>query len=107
MLPTSTMEEPTVILPVVDRVGPEQVSIQGIVYDWQGFDHPGGAEALRLWGGHDATITYFMVHHFHPTSCKDSFRFLQRKFKVVGRLPEIEDRKKPLPHREGRLPKNE
>jgi fatty acid desaturase (delta-4 desaturase) len=42
-----------------------EVILEGYVYDLEGFAkvHPGGKQALNIFGGTDATIHYHMLHH--------------------------------------------
>jgi len=41
-----------------------ELSIDGVVYDFSAFDHPGG-DSISLFGGQDATIQYKMIHPHH------------------------------------------
>jgi fatty acid desaturase (delta-4 desaturase) len=43
---------------------PTEVAIDGIIYDLEGFDHPGG-ETILLFGGNDVTVQYKMIHPYH------------------------------------------
>ena len=41
-----------------------EICIDGVIYDLQGFDHPGG-ESILLFGGNDVTVQYKMIHAYH------------------------------------------
>ena len=43
-----------------------EVCIDGIVYDLNGFDHPGG-ETIEIFGGNDVTVNYKMIHPYHTS----------------------------------------
>ena len=43
-----------------------EVCIDGVVYDLNGFDHPGG-ETIEIFGGNDVTVTYKMIHPYHTS----------------------------------------
>ncbi len=50
-----------------------EVILEGYVYDLEGFAkvHPGGRQALNIFGGTDATIHYYMLHqhtYFHQAA---------------------------------------
>ena len=45
-------------------LGPNEVAIDGVIYDISTFDHPGG-ESVRIFGGNDVTVTYKMIHPYH------------------------------------------
>jgi fatty acid desaturase (delta-4 desaturase) len=55
-----------------------EIAIEGIIYDLDGFDHPGG-NVLHIFGGNDATVQYKMMHPHHTP------RHLE-KLKMVGRV---------------------
>ena len=84
----STTTSSRLSLPVVSIIGPDQVAIDGVVYDLKEFysQHPGGAEALSLWVGNDVTVPYRMIHPFHQTAQGDVHRFLSRRLKPIGYL---------------------
>jgi fatty acid desaturase (delta-4 desaturase) len=46
------------------NINDSEVIINGYVYDLRGFSnvHPGGKQALNIFGGSDATVHYFMLH---------------------------------------------
>mmetsp|Transcript_19221 Transcript_19221/g.24748 ORF Transcript_19221/g.24748 Transcript_19221/m.24748 type:complete len:464 (+) Transcript_19221:211-1602(+) len=60
-----------------------EISIEGVVYDFSNFDHPGG-DSISLFGGQDATIQYKMIHPHHNKNTA-SARFA--KMKTTGILP--------------------
>jgi fatty acid desaturase (delta-4 desaturase) len=41
-----------------------EVCIDGIIYNVDNFDHPGG-DAILIFGGNDVTIQYKMIHPYH------------------------------------------
>ena len=41
-----------------------EVAIDGIIYDLNDFDHPGG-NSLFIFGGNDVTVLYNMIHPTH------------------------------------------
>jgi fatty acid desaturase (delta-4 desaturase) len=43
-----------------------EVCIDGVIYDLQGFDHPGG-ESILVFGGNDVTVQYNMIHPYHTS----------------------------------------
>jgi hypothetical protein len=55
-----------------------EFAIDGIIYDTQGFKHPGG-DSFLAFGGNDVTAMYHMIHPLHtPNHLK--------KLKKVGRV---------------------
>jgi fatty acid desaturase (delta-4 desaturase) len=55
-----------------------EVIIDGVIYDLEGFNHPGG-DSIKVFGGNDVTVQYKMIHPFHSTKHTE-------KMKVVGRV---------------------
>ena len=55
-----------IVLSSVKSLTPNQVAIDGVVYDLQDFDHPGG-DSIYLFGGNDVTELYKMIHPYHTT----------------------------------------
>lgn len=55
----------------------DEVVIDGLIYSFEGFDHPGG-EIYRMFGGEDVSVFYKMIHPHHNA------RNLE-KMKVVGK----------------------
>lgn len=55
-----------------------EVAIDGIIYDLEGFDHPGGNSFL-VFGGNDVTVMYHMIHPTHNNQHL-------KKLKKVGRV---------------------
>jgi fatty acid desaturase (delta-4 desaturase) len=51
-------------LSTVKGLGPNEVAIDGVIYDISNFDHPGG-ESIRIFGGNDVTVNYKMIHPYH------------------------------------------
>ena len=47
-----------------DKIPATAVAIDGILYDLDGFHHPGGA-SINLFGGNDVTVLYKMIHPHH------------------------------------------
>lgn len=43
-----------------------EISIDGAVYDIEGFDHPGG-DSIHVFGGNDVTAMYKMIHPYHTS----------------------------------------
>jgi acyl-lipid (7-3)-desaturase (Delta-4 desaturase) len=43
-----------------------EVCIDGVIYDLEGFDHPGG-ESILVFGGNDVTVQYNMIHPYHTS----------------------------------------
>lgn len=43
---------------------PDEMCIDGIIYNIKDFDHPGG-ESIKVMGGNDVTIQYKMIHPYH------------------------------------------
>jgi fatty acid desaturase (delta-4 desaturase) len=41
-----------------------EVCIDGIIYNLDNFDHPGG-DSIQIFGGNDVTIQYNMIHPYH------------------------------------------
>mmetsp|Transcript_160 Transcript_160/g.319 ORF Transcript_160/g.319 Transcript_160/m.319 type:complete len:476 (-) Transcript_160:542-1969(-) len=61
-------------------LGPTEVVIDGVIYDLEGFHHPGG-ESIMLFGGNDVTVQYKMIHPYHTTKHLE-------KMKSVGTVPD-------------------
>jgi hypothetical protein len=64
---------------------PNEVAIDGIIYDIESFQHvhPGGADVIMMFGGRDATVAYRMIHPHHPTD----HRLAAAKLPVVATIP--------------------
>lgn len=60
---------------------PSEVCIDGVVYDIQDFDHPGG-ESIHVFGGNDVTATYKMIHPYHTEKHLE-------KMKRVGKVSDF------------------
>ena len=45
---------------------PNEVAIDGGIYDLTSFDHPGG-DSIYIFGGNDATTQYKMIHPYHTS----------------------------------------
>lgn len=43
-----------------------EVCVDGVIYDLDGFDHPGGGSIL-VFGGNDVTVQYHMIHPYHTS----------------------------------------
>jgi len=50
-----------------------EVAIDGVIYDLQGFDHPGG-ESIEIFGGNDVTVSYKMIHPYHTSKHLEKMR---------------------------------
>ena len=59
-----------------------EICIDGIIYDIQHFDHPGG-ETIQLFGGNDVTIQYKMIHAYHTDKHLE-------KMKRVGKVTDFQ-----------------
>jgi acyl-lipid (7-3)-desaturase (Delta-4 desaturase) len=55
-----------------------EICIDGIIYDIQHFDHPGGSSIL-MFGGNDVTVQYNMIHPYHTAKHLE-------KMKRVGKV---------------------
>mmetsp|Transcript_26676 Transcript_26676/g.61376 ORF Transcript_26676/g.61376 Transcript_26676/m.61376 type:complete len:101 (-) Transcript_26676:1328-1630(-) len=65
------------LIPTKD-LAENEVAIDGIVYDLNGFDHPGGDQIMMM-GGNDVTVQYKMIHPHHTGKQLD-------KLKSIGKL---------------------
>jgi len=65
---------------VATKLKGNEIVIDGVIYDLNGFKHPGG-DSIRIFGGNDVTVQYKMIHPTH-TSTKHL-----EKMKIVGKLP--------------------
>jgi acyl-lipid (7-3)-desaturase (Delta-4 desaturase) len=54
-------------LSTVKGLRPNEVAIDGVIFDISNFDHPGG-ESIRIFGGNDVTATYKMIHPYHTSA---------------------------------------
>ena len=61
----------------LENLAPNEICIDGEVFDLDSFDHPGG-ESINVFGGNDATVFYRMIHPNHETGRQN------RKMKKVG-----------------------
>ena len=50
-----------------------EVCIDGVIYDLEGFDHPGG-DAIMVFGGNDVTVQYKMIHAYHTDKHLEKMR---------------------------------
>lgn len=50
-----------------------EVCIDGVIYDLEGFDHPGG-ESIMVFGGNDVTVQYKMIHAYHTDKHLEKMR---------------------------------
>lgn len=60
---------------------PNEVVIDGSIYDITSFDHPGG-DSIHIFGGNDATVPYKMIHPYHSNKTH------LKKMKRIGTLPD-------------------
>jgi acyl-lipid (7-3)-desaturase (Delta-4 desaturase) len=51
-------------LKTLSKLRDNEVCIDGVVYDIDSFDHPGG-DQIKIFGGNDATVQYRMIHPHH------------------------------------------
>ena len=56
-----------------------EVVIDGVIYDIQDFEHPGG-DSIFIFGGNDVTVPYKMIHPYHTNKHLE-------KMKRVGIVP--------------------
>lgn len=63
----------------VTKLQPNEVAIDGIIYNLDTFDHPGG-ETIKVFGGNDVTIQYRMIHPYHTSKHLEK---MQRVGKIV------------------------
>jgi fatty acid desaturase (delta-4 desaturase) len=59
---------------------PNEVAIDGVIYDLTSFEHPGG-ESIYIFGGNDATTQYKMIHPYHTSKHLE-------KMQRVGTVPD-------------------
>lgn len=62
----------------ISKLKDSEVAIDGIIYDLEGFVHPGG-DTIMMFGGNDVTVQYNMIHPYHTE------KHLQ-KMKRVGKV---------------------
>lgn len=62
-----------------------EVVIDGVIYDIEHFDHPGGG-TIKIFGGNDVTVQYRMIH---PNHSKKQLEKMKRVGKVVDFEPEF------------------
>ena len=58
-----------------------EVCIDGIIYNLDNFDHPGG-DSIQIFGGNDVTIQYKMIHPYHTEKHLE-------KMKRVGKVADF------------------
>lgn len=63
----------------VPEIKQNQVAIDGIIYDLDSFDHPGG-ESIKMFGGNDVSVMYRMIHPRHTGE------YHAKKMKQVGTI---------------------
>ena len=54
----------TKVIRTLTNLKPNEVCIDGVVYDLTNFEHPGG-DSIHLFGGNDVTVQYKMIHPYH------------------------------------------
>jgi cytochrome b involved in lipid metabolism len=64
-----------------------EVCIEGIVYNLEGFDHPGG-DSIRVFGGNDVTTLYKMIHPHHASSSTTTY--LDKKLERLGTVSDYQ-----------------
>lgn len=57
-----------------------EICIDGVIYDIENFNHPGG-DSILIFGGNDVTVQYKMIHPYHTSKHLE-------KMTMVGKLPE-------------------
>jgi acyl-lipid (7-3)-desaturase (Delta-4 desaturase) len=55
-----------------------EICIDGVIYDIEHFDHPGGS-SIFMFGGNDVTVQYNMIHPYHTAKHLE-------KMKRVGKV---------------------
>ncbi|EED86851.1 probable microsomal delta-5 desaturase [Thalassiosira pseudonana CCMP1335] len=50
-----------------------EIAIDGVIYDIDGFVHPGG-EVISFFGGNDVTVQYKMIHPYHNSKHLEKMR---------------------------------
>lgn len=60
----SSSDSATLPVSTIKSLRPNEVCIEGNVYDLATFDHPGG-NSIRIFGGNDVTVMYKMMHPYH------------------------------------------
>jgi cytochrome b involved in lipid metabolism len=58
-----------------------EVCIDGIIYNLDNFEHPGG-DSIQIFGGNDVTIQYKMIHPYHTDKHLE-------KMKRVGKVADF------------------
>ena len=48
----------------INNLKSNEVAIDGVIYDLNTFNHPGG-ETIKVFGGNDVTVQYRMIHPYH------------------------------------------
>lgn len=71
-------ESATISTTLTKDLKDNEVSIDGIIYDLNGFKHPGG-DSIRVFGGNDVTVQYKMIHPLHSGK-------QLKKMRVVGKV---------------------
>jgi len=62
--PSSTTTATTERLCKINELHGNEVCIDGVIYDLNSFEHPGG-ESIHAFGGNDVTVQYRMIHPYH------------------------------------------
>ena len=73
----TTTNEPKLIANVTN-LQPNEITIDGIIYNLDTFNHPGG-DAIKVFGGNDVSIQYRMIHPYHTSKHLE-------KLQSVGRI---------------------
>lgn len=63
-----------------------EVTIEGVIYDLNSFNHPGG-DSIFIFGGNDVTVTYKMIHPHHTSKHLEK---MKRVGLVQDYIPEYE-----------------
>jgi acyl-lipid (7-3)-desaturase (Delta-4 desaturase) len=50
----------------VSYLQPTEIAIDGVIYNLETFNHPGG-ESIKTFGGNDVTVQYRMIHPYHTS----------------------------------------
>jgi len=68
-------DEATESTTLLKQLKDNEVAIDGVIYDINGFYHPGG-DTIRVFGGNDVTVQYKMIHPLHTSKHLKKMRVL-------------------------------
>ena len=75
----ATAQEQKIV--TLKSIRPTEIVVDGVIYDIENFDHPGG-ETIQIFGGNDVTTYYKMIHPYHTS------KHLEKMTKV-GTVPDF------------------